>query len=48
LRSATALSANNLLPAPGLQALTFLSADSRLLDAAQAEGLTVNDPNTHP
>ena len=44
---ATALSANDLLLASGLQALTFLSADTRLLSAAQAEGMAVNDPNAH-
>jgi predicted nucleic acid-binding protein len=48
MQLASALSANDLLLASGLQALTFLSADSRLLGAAQAEGLTVNDPSTHP
>lgn len=45
---ATALSANDLLLASGLQALTFLSADARLLAAAQAEGLAIDDPNAHP
>ena len=45
---ATALSANNLLLASGLQAVTFLSADARLLSAAQAGGMLVNDPNAHP
>jgi uncharacterized protein len=28
--------------------LTFLSADSRLLAAAQSEGLMTDDPNLHP
>nr|VFK62744.1 MAG: PIN domain-containing protein [Candidatus Kentron sp. TUN]VFK71948.1 MAG: PIN domain-containing protein [Candidatus Kentron sp. TUN] len=27
---------------------TFLSADNRLIDIAQAEGLNVGNPNTHP
>ena len=45
---ATALIAKDLLVASGLQGLTFLSADARLLSAAHAEGLAVNDPNAHP
>ena len=45
---ATALSANDLLLASGLPALTFLSADTRQLSAAQAEGLATDDPNAHP
>jgi predicted nucleic acid-binding protein len=45
---ATALSANDLLLASGLQALTFLSADARLLHAAHAEGLAVDNPNAYP
>ncbi len=28
--------------------ITFMSADTRLLDAATAEGLTVDNPNLHP
>lgn len=28
--------------------LTFVSADTRLLAAASAEGLAIDDPNTHP
>lgn len=48
IQLATALSANDLLLASGLQALTFLSADTRLLRAARAEGLAIDDPNDHP
>jgi uncharacterized protein len=33
---------NNLLP------LTFICADSDLLNAAQSEGLSVDNPNAHP
>jgi hypothetical protein len=32
----------------GLPALTFLAADTRLLAAAQAEGLRADNPNNHP
>lgn len=28
--------------------ITFVSADTRLLTAASAEGLPIDDPNTHP
>ena len=45
---ATALSANDLLVASGLRALTFLSADARLLRAARAAGLAVEDHHAHP
>jgi uncharacterized protein len=45
---ATALSTNDQLQAANLQALAFLSADARLLAAAQAEGLAIDDPNAHP
>jgi predicted nucleic acid-binding protein len=45
---AAALSANDVLLASGFQALVFLNADTRLLSAAQAEGLAVDDPNVHP
>jgi predicted nucleic acid-binding protein len=34
--------------AAGLPALTFVSADDALLVAAQAEGLTTENPNNHP
>ena len=45
---ASALITNNTLIAAHLPALTFLSADQRLLSAAQAEGLAVDNPNLHP
>ena len=34
--------------AAGLPAVTLVSADTELLDAARAEGLTVENPNHHP
>ncbi|MBU0702365.1 MAG: hypothetical protein KKC18_00665 [Chloroflexi bacterium] len=45
---ATALSINQRLVEAGEPALTFLSADVRLNDAATAEGLAVDNPNEHP
>jgi uncharacterized protein len=48
IQLASALVANDTLQAQGLNPLTFLGADHRLLDAALAEGLTTVDPNTHP
>ena len=45
---ATALTAHQSLRARGLPGLTFLCADDRLLDAATAEGLIVDNPNRHP
>jgi predicted nucleic acid-binding protein len=45
---AVALEANRSLVARGHAALTFLSADDRLNQAASAEGLTVENPNLHP
>ena len=45
---ATALIANETLVAAGLPALTLLSADNRLLDAAQTAGLATDNPNAHP
>ncbi|MFB0546076.1 MAG: type II toxin-antitoxin system VapC family toxin [Anaerolineae bacterium] len=45
---ATALTSNRLLLDSGLAALTFLCADARLLNAAIAEGLGVDNPNLHP
>jgi predicted nucleic acid-binding protein len=44
---ATALTSNQLLSNGDLPALTFLCADDRLLDAATAEGLGVDNPNHH-
>jgi uncharacterized protein len=34
--------------ASGLPAIIFISADTELNVAAMAEGLTIDDPNTHP
>jgi len=48
LQLVSALSANAALIAAGLPALTFLSADNRLLNAAQTEGLATDNPNIHP
>ena len=45
---AAALVANTTLLDAGLPALILLSADDRLLVAAQAEGLAVDNPNAHP
>lgn len=44
---ATASSINQRLVEAGEPALTFLSADDRLNDAAAAEGLMVDNPNDH-
>ncbi len=45
---ATALTANRKLLASGATDLVFLCADDRLLQAAVAEGLAVDNPNDHP
>jgi uncharacterized protein len=45
---ASALTANDALTAAGLPPLTFLSADHRLLNAAQVERLATDNPNAHP
>jgi len=45
---ASALESNIRLVAVGLTPLIFVSADNRLLMAASAEGLAVDDPNAHP
>ncbi len=45
---AAGLIANDTLLASGIPALTFLSADTRLLNAAAAEGLGTDDPNIYP
>jgi predicted nucleic acid-binding protein len=44
----TTLVINRLLMAHQMPALTFLCADERLLNAATAEGLAVDNPNNHP
>lgn len=45
---ASAIIANRSLLTARLPSLIFLSADRRLLDVAQLEGLLVDDPNFHP
>lgn len=45
---ATGLSIRNRLAQGGIQNFTFISADNDLNKAAQAEGLTVENPNDHP
>jgi predicted nucleic acid-binding protein len=45
---ATALVAHHSLRARDLPGLTFLCADDRLVAAAAAEGLAVDNPNNHP
>jgi predicted nucleic acid-binding protein len=45
---ACALVVQSRLGASGGSPLTFLSADTGLNRAAQAEGLSVDDPNAHP
>lgn len=48
IQLASAQIANSRLIAGGLAPLVFVSADTRLLTVATAEGLTVDDPNVHP
>jgi hypothetical protein len=48
IQLAAALEVNTLCPSLGLSAVTLVSADTELNTAAMAEGLTVEDPNTHP
>jgi len=48
LHLASALLANDQLMASSAPALTFLAADTRLLAAATAEGLPVDNPNNYP
>jgi predicted nucleic acid-binding protein len=45
---ASALVTNQTFTAAGLSSLTFIAADSDLLTAAQAEGLSIDNPNLHP
>ena len=44
---ASGLVANDVLLAAAIPPLTFLSADTRLLNAAALEGLTTDDPNLY-
>lgn len=48
IQLASALVANARLTAKGLTPLLFLSADTRLLAATNAEGMAFDDPNQHP
>ena len=48
IQLATALVANRILIQEALPPLVFVCADQRLCDAAEAEGLSVEDPNNHP
>ncbi len=45
---AVASAVKNRLLKSGIISLTFISADNELNQAAQAEGLTVDNPNNHP
>lgn len=45
---ASALEINNRLMMAGANPITFVSGDQRLLMAAMAEGLAVDDPYQHP
>lgn len=45
---ACALDPDRALHAENLSSLTFVTADLDLLSAAQAEGLTTDNPNDHP
>lgn len=45
---ATGLNVNAQYLAAGLPNLTFIAADDDLVAAAQAEGLTADNPNQHP
>ncbi len=45
---ATAINVENRLAASGFSSITFVSADNRLNQAAQTEGLFIDNPNNHP
>lgn len=45
---ASAITANRALHAARRSRLTFVSADDRLVKAAAAEGVIVDNPNDHP
>ena len=47
IQLASAIEAHVQLLESGLEPLTFISADNRLLLAAQSEGLATDDPNLH-
>ena len=48
MQLAVALEVNHSHQADGFGPVTLISADKALNDAATAEGLAVDDPNTHP
>ena len=48
IQLAMVLVANRTLTQQGLPTLIFVCADGRLLQAASAKGLSVEDPNSHP
>jgi predicted nucleic acid-binding protein len=48
IQLATSLTVRSELAGAGVNQVTFVSADSALNSAAQAEGLSVDDPNNHP
>jgi predicted nucleic acid-binding protein len=48
IQLASALESNARLVAGGLVPLTYVAADQRLLTAASAEGLAIDDPMAHP
>ena len=48
IQLASALITSEALQAAGLSVPIFLAADDRLLNAAQAEGLPIDNPNAHP
>jgi predicted nucleic acid-binding protein len=48
IQLASALASNTRLITAGLSPLIFVSAATRLLQAAAAEGLMTDDPNAHP
>ncbi|MEK6285356.1 MAG: type II toxin-antitoxin system VapC family toxin [Acidobacteriota bacterium] len=48
IQLATALAVQSELASAGVSNFAFVSADADLNSAAQAEGLSVDDPNNHP
>jgi predicted nucleic acid-binding protein len=48
IQLASALESNQRVMAAGLSPVIFISADTRLLEAASSEGLATGDPNARP
>ena len=48
MQLAAALKINQREQDAGFAPVTLISADQALNDAATAEGLTIDDPNSHP